>query len=430
MSDQNSKPNRDLLDTELDALLRAADPARQPIPVERVRQQWDMLAAGRRRRIRRLRYGGLATAACLLLAFGIGWQLEFGRDLKNSRHANVPQDPVAVPTQPTVTNQTPTTPPQRPERPETTTEPTEMLAEAEQQSPAEPTDVPAAKEASLVEQFEQAIAALSSNDLREGYRVVEQLRRLPRPQQRELLLAVPEMQNQATRRQAMALITAAAGNDATAVHTAWLSFDSTRDDSWQAMVDRSDASQWSALIPLAKSDQQKRVLCRKLVADWQAAGLDRIVELASAAAWRSAVQIEAAALDPQASKRLLKIIDADSQPMRVAGGFVLAAMKRPEVDRVLIQLIVQGRSQMAAYQGLIIRNTTEARQFLAHASVQFELSPAFAAARRRWMTWGPQAFQWVSETRSRNDVQDGILQDDPLYQLRVVGVPGRGPIRG
>ncbi|QDV70185.1 hypothetical protein Poly24_39040 [Rosistilla carotiformis] len=419
MSDPNLNTNREMLDSELDALLRAADPAQQPISDKAVRQQWTALAATRRQRIRRLRYGGLATAACLLMAFGIGWQLGFVGHGNNKQHANVPQKPIAIPKQPDSTAPTTTSRPDRIEPPNTTTEPTEMLAETDRQSPTEPTEVLAVNEPSLVEQFEQAIAKLPLNNARQRYRIVEQLRRLSRPQQRELLLAVPEIQNQATRRQAMGLISVAAGSDATAVQTAWLSFDSTRDDAWQAMVDRSDASQWDGLIRLAQSDRQKRVLCRKLVVDWQTSGLDRIVELTSAAAWRPAVQIEAAALDPQASQSLLKIIDARSQPQRVAGGFVLAAMKRPEVDRILIQLIVQGRSQMAAYQGLIIRNTTEARQFLAHASVQFELSPAFAAARRRWMAWGPQAFQWVTETRSRSDVQDSILRDDSIDSLRM-----------
>lgn len=435
MSDYPTEPNDEFSDDALDALLRQADPGRQPISVESTRSHWVTLAASQRRRRRQFAIAGFATAACLLLTFGIKRQFDAMNSMEQDRIATsdplprIPSKAVVTPSPDAIASSDPE-PTVQVAQPDGQSDGPEGMIEATDTAPQVASETVTPTKITLVDRLVQTLKTLPETDRLARVQFVHQVRQLTPPQQRDLVKGIPLIENDAVRRQAMAVIIEAAGSDAFDVQIAWLAFDSTREDSWVALVHQSDVARSARLLPYAKTDRQKRLLCQKWVAQWNVGGLKPLIDLATVSSWRVAVQAESANLDAQACLALIRGVDAGDLQQRVASAFVLAAMRQPEVDSMLIQSIIQGRNQLPAFQGLIARDTTAARQFLALSVTRYDLSPAFAAARRRSLKWGPQAFQWVTETRSRNHVQDSILFDDSFNNMRIVAATFPSAARG
>ncbi|MEZ6090053.1 MAG: hypothetical protein R3C05_18905 [Pirellulaceae bacterium] len=185
----------------------------------------------------------------------------------------------------------------------------------------------------------------------------------------------------------------------------------TRGDAWESLVRTSTSIQWNELVRLAKSDDERTLLCRRWVDAWQSGGLDQLVSMSSLAPWRPSIEQAAEKLNVDAAIDLLDRIDNESPPQQAAAAFVLASIESPQVDQLFMEMITQGRRRVVAYQALMVRDRPCNHQFLNYAQQRYDLSLALLTAQQRLQRWAGPAFQWVSETRSNDDENENLLFD-------------------
>ena len=377
-------------------LLEGADPydesSLEPA-CERQKTAWTQLLNERHRHRKFASYGALAIAAATLLAIGVFRERERNVPLAEKTAEFDIEDSVAA-----VSSQD-------------LREPSSKELPSGEAAPKEIAVANAASSRdSLLGKFCEALERVDRNQAGDWVSLVSGIRSLPVGSQRELVFGISQIEDPLKLNLAAAAILDAADGSAPLVLEKWFAVPKMRMVAWKLSVEHSSVSTLMTLSVQAKSQEERIVLCNGLARNWREGGVAALVNLSKLKAWRWAVGSAAINLPPQSHRILLSIIDSDAQS-RAAAGFVLQSIPAESIDYELAEMIVSGRRRMAGYQALLSRNTKQARQFLAISASRADLSPALAAAWRRWNQWGPQTSQWVSEIRSIEDEDDNAWQN-------------------
>ena len=232
--------------------------------------------------------------------------------------------------------------------------------------------------------------------------VVLDLASSPAPIQRQAVELVTKIEDHESKLRAMQLVGEAAGKDESRLLLGWLNQPKTRDAAWQRCVAVSTPNDWQSLRGLARGESEKRILCQRIWQNTEPQSADALVQLAASPQWRQAIRSSARAVPADWTLRLIKQLRQHNVNVRTATAFVLASIPGQQVDRLLAEMVRQGRYRQPCYLTLMSRDTDVAKSFLSYAARQRALAPALVSAQSHFNVMAPKLNHWKELTQGNS----------------------------
>ena len=253
--------------------------------------------------------------------------------------------------------------------------------------------------------FQQELKRAGIDGSPQWKQVVADLVASPRKVQQRAVDLVKTIPTADAKYRAMCLIGDAAGVDEHGLLLKWLEAPKTRGAAWKRSLAISTSADWQTLGNIARSSQEKHMLCEKLWISFDSIATDALVNLAKLPQWRLAVRRSSRPVSAEGTLPLILRLRQHDVTTRTATAFVLSSIPGQQLDRTLADMVVRGRYRQPCYLTLMSRDSQTAKKFLAHAAQRRDLAPALASATSHFNAMAAQLTHWkeLSEGHPHED---------------------------
>ncbi|OYP31090.1 hypothetical protein [Rhodopirellula sp. MGV] len=366
----------------LDSLLRRADPASghdDPL-VDQTRLTWQHYR--RRRSVKRRKVKAVFGGAAAMLVFAILaiYNVSESGTKLASHPSSGASNAIETPNVPVTTGPAVSIPP---------------VDETAAQSNADKTQLKPLEQFCLF--VDEAGAPASSR----WVAACRQLAFHPTTMGRSAVNLVPQINDPTKRERAIELVLNAAGNQSQSVLTAWLDAPSIRYLAWDRLLRLKRIDEMPAMVPLARSDEERTLLCQVIARSEEPVAVRQLLELAQLPLWRKAVRHGVNELHAESVPVLIQFLRSNDREIKLAAAFVVASVPNRQVDNTLAELVLHGWHQQPAYIALLSRNTPNSRAFIARAATQPHLSPSLHSARVNFAAIEKSLQFWIDQTQGQ-----------------------------